>query len=114
MSLDALANLTNVGSLAAFGLVCLTVLYLRVTQPRLVRPFRAPLFPLVPLIGALMCGLLLMSLMAHAETRDFFLVYLGGGILLYFVYGMRHSKLGKGEIVTGAEPVPDLPKRLDV
>ena len=114
MSLDALANLTNVGSLAAFGMVCLTVLYLRVTQPALVRPFRAPLFPLVPLIGALMCGLLLMSLMAHAETRDFFLIYLGGGILLYFVYGLRHSKLGKGEIVIGAEPVPDLPKKLDV
>jgi APA family basic amino acid/polyamine antiporter len=114
MSLDALANLTNVGSLAAFGMVCLTVLYLRVTQPALARPFRAPLFPLVPLIGALMCGLLLMSLMAHAETRDFFLVYLGCGILVYFVYGLRHSKLGKGEIVIGEEPVPDLPKRLDV
>ena len=114
MSLDALANLTNVGSLAAFAMVCLTVLYLRVTQPGLVRPFRAPLFPLVPVIGAAMCGLLLMSLMAHAETRDFFLAYLGGGMLLYFGYGMRNSKLGRGEVVVGAEPAPDLPRRLDV
>ncbi len=114
MSLDALANLTNVGSLAAFAMVCLTVLYLRLTQPGLVRPFRAPLFPLVPVIGAAMCGLLLMSLMAHAETRDFFLAYLGGGMLLYFAYGMRNSKLGRGEVVVGAEPVPDLPRRLDV
>jgi APA family basic amino acid/polyamine antiporter len=114
MSLDALANLTNVGSLAAFGMVCLTVIYLRATQPALHRPFRTPLYPLVPLVGALMCGVLLMSLMSHAETRDFFLVYLACGVALYFAYGLSHSKLGKGEIVIGAEPTPDLPRKLDV
>lgn len=113
MSLDSLAALTNVGSLSAFAMVCLTVIYLRYTQPDLVRPFRSPLFPFVPLVGAAMCLLLLMSLIGHAETRNFFLVYLGCGMLLYFGYGMRHSKLGRGEIVTGAEPTMDLPKRLD-
>lgn len=114
MSLDSLAALTNVGSLSAFAMVCLTVVYLRYTQPDLVRPFRSPWFPYVPLIGAAMCLLLLLSLMGKTETRNFFLVYLGCGMLLYFGYGLRHSKLGRGEIVIGAEPTMDLPKRLDV
>jgi APA family basic amino acid/polyamine antiporter len=114
MSLDALADLTNVGSLAAFAIVCITVLYLRFAAPDLKRPFRTPLFPATPILGALMCLFLLMSLMAKSVTRNFFLVYLAGGVVVYFAYGLWNSKLGKGEIVIGAEPVPDLPKRLDV
>jgi len=113
MSLDALADLTNVGSLAAFAIVCFTVFYLRYASPNLARPFRTPLFPFVPIMGAIMCVFLLMSLMSHAETRNFFGLYLIGGIAIYFLYGMRNSKLGKGEIVLGGEPTPDLPKRLD-
>jgi hypothetical protein len=48
-----------------------------------------------------MCLFLLMSLMANAATRNFFLIYLAGGIAVYFLYGIRHSKLGKGESLTG-------------
>ncbi|MGE3867754.1 MAG: APC family permease, partial [Hyphomonadaceae bacterium] len=108
MSLDALANLTNVGSLAAFAIVCLTVLYLRYARPEMKRPFKTPLFPVVPILGALMCLFLLMSLMAHKPTREFFGWYLLGGMALYFVYGMRNSKLGRGIVVTGHEASPDL------
>ncbi len=111
MSLDALANLTNVGSLLAFAIVCFTVLYLRYKHPDLERPFRTPLFPFVPILGALMCLFLLMSLMAHVPTRNFFGLYLIGGLVLYFLYGIRKSKLGQGIIVTGAEPNPDLVDR---
>jgi len=96
-SLDALSNLTNVGSLAAFAIVCITVLYLRYSAPDMVRPFRAPFSPVTPIIGALMCMFLLMSLMSHAATRNFFLIYLVVGIGVYFAYGIRHSKLAKGE-----------------
>ncbi|MBN8281209.1 MAG: amino acid permease [Gammaproteobacteria bacterium] len=113
MSLGKLADLTNVGSLAAFAIVCLTVLYLRYAAPGLARPFRTPLFPLVPILGALMCLFLLMSLMASEHTRTFFIWYVVIGILVYFLYGYRHSKLAKGEIVLGAEPDPDLPRKLD-
>jgi APA family basic amino acid/polyamine antiporter len=105
-SLDALSDLSNVGSLAAFAIVCLTVLYLRITHPDLHRPFRTPLFPLTPILGAGMCLLLVMSLMATPETRNFFMIYLAIGILIYFGYGMRASKLGKGEAVLGHEAVP--------
>ncbi len=97
-SLDALSNLTNVGSLAAFAIVCITVLYLRYSAPDMVRPFRAPFSPVTPLIGALMCMFLLMSLMSHEATRNFFLIYLAIGIGVYFVYGIRHSKLAKGKV----------------
>ncbi len=112
MSLDSLANLTNVGTLAAFAIVCLTVIYLRFARPNMNRPFKTPLFPITPLLGALMCIFLLLSLMAHDETRNFFLIYLAGGFLLYFVYGIWNSKLGKGEVVTGHEqPNPVQPNQ---
>jgi APA family basic amino acid/polyamine antiporter len=110
MGLDQLANLTNVGTLLAFAIVCVTVIYLRFARPNMKRPFRTPLFPLTPVLGALMCFFLLMSLMAHEATRNFFVVYLVGGVLLYFAYGMWHSKLGKGIVVHGHEdisPTPD-------
>ncbi len=105
MGLDALANLTNVGTLFAFAIVCVTVLYLRYARPEMRRPFKTPLFPVTPLLGAVMCLFLLMSLMAHDATRNFFLIYLAGGIVLYFAYGMWHSKLAKGIVVTGHEDV---------
>jgi APA family basic amino acid/polyamine antiporter len=106
MGLDALSDLTNVGSLTAFAIVCVTVMYLRITHPDMVRPFRTPLFPLVPILGALMCVFLLMSLMAGAVTRNFFLVYLAAGVVIYFTFGMWNSKLGKGVIVEGHEAAP--------
>jgi APA family basic amino acid/polyamine antiporter len=106
LSLDALSDLSNVGSLAAFALVCLTVIYLRVSEPGLARPFRTPLFPLVPILGTVMCVVLLLSLMATPATRNFFLIYLAVGIAIYFVYGIRSSNLGRGIIVKGHEAAP--------
>ena len=96
LSLDVLGDVTNVGSLTAFALVCITVIYLRVSSPSLERPFKTPLYPVTPIMGALMCGILLMSLMAVPVTRNFFLIYLAIGIVVYFAYGIRHSRLTKG------------------
>lgn len=96
MSLDRLSDLTNVGSLAAFAIVCATVIYLRATHPKMARPFRTPLYPVVPILGVLMCLFLLMSLMAIPATRNFFLVYLAVGIVVYFTFGLWNSKLGRG------------------
>jgi basic amino acid/polyamine antiporter, APA family len=105
MSLDSLANLTNVGTLAAFAIICITVLYLRFARPDMKRPFNLPFGVMLPVavLGALMCVFLLMSLMAHVPTRNFFLIYLAGGFLVYFAYGMWNSKLAKGVVVTGHE-----------
>jgi len=113
LSLDALSDLSNVGSLAAFALVCITVIYLRVSEPGLIRPFRTPLYPVVPILGAVMCLVLLMSLMSTPATRTFFLGYLAVGIVVYFLYGIRASKLGRGVLVEGAEGEPrELPHRV--
>jgi APA family basic amino acid/polyamine antiporter len=105
MGLDALANLTNVGTLFAFAIVCITVVYLRYAHPNMRRHFKTPWFPFTPVLGAIMCLFLLMSLMAHAPTRRFFLIYLVVGTVLYFAYGMWNSKLAKGVVVRGHEDV---------
>ena len=55
-----------------------------------------------------------MSIMANTATRHFFVIYLVGGMVVYFAYGIRHSKLARGEIVIGAEPTMDLPRKLDL
>ncbi|HEY3951205.1 APC family permease [Phenylobacterium sp.] len=102
LSLDTLSEVTNVGTLAAFAIVCGTVIYLRVTHPAMKRPFRTPLFPIVPILGVIMCVMLLMSLMAVRGTRNFFIVYMAVGVAVYFSYGMWNSKLGRG-IVTAPD-----------
>jgi APA family basic amino acid/polyamine antiporter len=106
VNLHTLSEVTNVGSLAAFAMVCLTVIYLRFSNPDMPRPFRTPLFPLTPILGAAMCAMLLMSLMAGKETRNFFLIYLGVGFVVYFAFGMWNSKLSKGITVLGHEAAP--------
>jgi APA family basic amino acid/polyamine antiporter len=114
LSLDTLGDLTNVGSLAAFALVCVTVIYLRISNPELVRPFRTPFFPVTPILGAIMCIVLLLSLMTTPTTRNFFLIYLAGGIVVYFAYGIWNSKLARGGVVAGHEASPmELPHKED-
>ncbi|MBI1361897.1 MAG: amino acid permease [Alphaproteobacteria bacterium] len=110
MGLDFLGNITNVGTLVAFGIICITVIYLRFARPNLERPFKMPAYATIPIaaLGAIMCFVLLMSLMAHAFTRNFFLIYLAVGLVIYFAYGLWNSKLAKGEVVTGHEPEADL------
>ena len=107
--LDFLGDTTNVGTLVAFMLICVTVVYLRFKRPELNRPFKMPtwLIVAIALVGAAMCFILVMSLMSEERTRNFFIPYVGAGIVIYFVYGMWNSKLAKGEAVSGHEPNPD-------
>ncbi len=92
--INTLGDMTSVGTLAAFGIVCLTVVWLRRTHPDLPRGFRVPLYPVLPILGILFCFGLIFSI----ETRVlmFFLWYSIGAIVLYFVYGMHNSRLYKG------------------
>lgn len=111
--LDFLGDTTNVGTLVAFMLICITVIYLRFTRPNLNRPFKMPtwLITIIAVLGALMCFVLLMSLMSEEGTRRFFTWYVSIGVLIYFVYGIWNSKLGRGIAVTGTtdEPNPTQP-----
>jgi APA family basic amino acid/polyamine antiporter len=78
-------------------------MYLRFSNPSLTRPFRVPLYPVVPILGAIMCLFLLKSILNKPQTGPFFLAYVGVGFVLYFVYGLWNSKLSKGVVVNGPE-----------
>jgi APA family basic amino acid/polyamine antiporter len=106
---DFLGDTTNVGTLVAFMLICITVIYLRLARPEMHRPFRMPtwLIILIGVLGAAMCFILLMSLMSEEHTRNFFIPYVIVGVLIYFVYGMWNSKLGRGIVVKGATDEPN-------
>ncbi|HET9549666.1 MAG TPA: amino acid permease, partial [Candidatus Binatia bacterium] len=67
--IGALAELTNIGTLFAFALVCAGVMVLRRTDPSRVRPFRVPLVPLFPILGILLCFALMMSLPLDTWVR---------------------------------------------
>jgi APA family basic amino acid/polyamine antiporter len=99
LPLGILADMTNIGTLLAFVIVCAAVLIMRRTNPHAERPFRAPWVPFVPLAGIGACLLLMFSLPAENWLR--LAVWLAIGLAVYFVYGRRHSTLGKelrGEI----------------
>jgi APA family basic amino acid/polyamine antiporter len=87
------AELTNIGTLFAFMLVCGAVLVLRRTRPELRRPFRTPFVPVVPVLGMLACLALIGYL--PVITKVGFVVWAVIGLILYSAYGFRHSKLGK-------------------
>ena len=93
LPLEALLDLTNIGTLFAFVVVCSAVLIMRRTNPNAERPFRCPFVPVVPILG-IGTGLLLMfSLPAENWYRLF--GWLGLGLLIYFGYGRTHSVLAK-------------------
>ena len=86
-------NLTSVGTLFAFVLVCIGIWILRRAQPGLARPFRTPLVPLVPILGVLICGAMIISL--DTQTQLTALGWMLIGFLVYFLYGRSHSNLAK-------------------
>jgi APA family basic amino acid/polyamine antiporter len=95
LPLDALADLISIGTLLAFGLVCIGIIVLRAKRPDAPRAFRTPLVPLVPLLGAGSCVVLMFSLPLAAWIR--LGLWLVLGLLLYYLYGRKHSKLaGQG------------------
>src|SRR5713226_6464347 len=102
--IGSLADLTNIGTLFAFVLVCLGVIILRRKQAERPRPFRVPFVPLFPILGVLFCGVLMVSL--PIETWIRFFVWLAIGLCIYFFYGVWHSKLRRGIDVGPTEDIP--------
>lgn len=89
--LGALADATSIGTLFAFALVNIAVIYLRRSRPELKRSFRVPLFPLTPILGAAMCGYLMLNL--GADTWVVFGLWMLVGLAVYFGYGRRNSRV---------------------
>jgi APA family basic amino acid/polyamine antiporter len=93
LPLRILAEMTNIGTLLAFVIVCTAVLVMRRTDPDARRPFRAPLYPFVPILGILTCLLLMFSLPVENWYR--LIIWMIVGFVLYFTYGHKHSELRK-------------------
>lgn len=89
--LGALAELVNIGTLAAFVLVCAGVIVLRRTHPDMPRPFKVPGGIVIPILGVASCLSLIAFLPLHTYER--FGLWLLAGMVIYFGYGIRHSKL---------------------
>ena len=86
-------DLTSFGTLFAFVLVSLGVLILRRKSPELVRPFKTPLVPLVPILGIVICCGMIVAL--DAQTLTVAMVWMAVGLAIYFLYSRKNSKLHK-------------------
>jgi APA family basic amino acid/polyamine antiporter len=93
LPIDVLLNLVNIGTLLAFAIVCAAVLIMRRTHPEAKRSFRVPLVPLTPIVGIGACALLMFSLPVVNWLR--LAGWLVVGLLVYFGYGRRHSRLSR-------------------
>jgi APA family basic amino acid/polyamine antiporter len=108
--LSELAKLVNIGTLFAFVLVNAGVIYLRHAEPDMDRPFRSPLVPVMPIIGICLCIYLMSKLQTDTWIR--FGLWLLVGLVIYFGYGRRHSKVQRGEAdgQDGGEGRPGVPQ----
>jgi APA family basic amino acid/polyamine antiporter len=90
---DIVGDMTSIGTLFAFILVCAGVWILRVRHPNLPRQFRTPLVPLVPILGIGVCAAMIFGLGWSNWLR--LGVWLAIGLVIYFAYGARRSKLNR-------------------
>jgi APA family basic amino acid/polyamine antiporter len=90
---DVVGDMTSIGTLFAFILVCFAVIILRKKEPTLVREFKTPLVPLVPILGILVCAAMIYGLGWLNWLR--LIGWLLVGFIIYFGYSIRHSKVQK-------------------
>jgi APA family basic amino acid/polyamine antiporter len=88
--IDILGELVSIGTLLAFILVCIGVIVLRYTKPNVPRPFKTPLSPIVPILGVVVCGLMMALLPGDTWIRlgVWFMI----GLVIYAVYGASHAR----------------------
>jgi APA family basic amino acid/polyamine antiporter len=91
--LSILGEMVSIGTLFAFVIVCISIAVLRKTRPNAARPFRTPMVPLVPILGAGICFVQMYALPADTWWR--LVIWLAIGMVIYFGYSRHHSKLGK-------------------
>jgi APA family basic amino acid/polyamine antiporter len=103
--LTEIVKLVNIGTLFAFIVVNIGVIILRRTKPDLERGFRVPFVPVFPIIGSLLCVYLMRYLSFETWLR--FIGWMAFGLVIYFLYGVRHSRLRQGEVVNPEAELPD-------
>ena len=95
--INILGKMVSIGTLLAFTIVCIGIIVLRKKRPDLPRPFRTPLVPLVPILGALVCFAQMVSLPLDTWLR--LIIWMAIGLVIYFTYSWRHSKIRKNNIL---------------
>jgi APA family basic amino acid/polyamine antiporter len=93
LPIHILSELVSIGTLLAFTIVCVSIIVLRKSRPDVPRPFRTPWVPWVPLAGAAICLLQMFSL--PWETWERLLIWMAIGLLIYFLYSRKKSKLAQ-------------------
>ena len=89
--INILGKMVSIGTLLAFTIVCFGLIVLRKKRPDLPRPFRTPFVPVVPILGAIVCLSQMFSLPLDTWLR--LITWMAIGIVIYFAYGRRHSKI---------------------
>jgi len=103
--IDDIGKMVNIGTLLAFVIVCIAIMILRKTDPERSRPFRTPWVPLVPLMGILFNGYMMVRLGWLNWAR--LIIWLAVGMIVYFTYSVKHSKVRQAlreETVAGVPP----------
>ncbi len=91
LPISILGELVSIGTLLAFSIVCVSIIILRKTKPDVERPFRTPWVPVIPALGALICFVQMAALPLDTWAR--LLVWMALGMIIYFTYGIKHSKV---------------------
>ena len=91
--INILGELVSIGTLMAFTIVCISILVLRKSHPDTHRPFKTPWVPFVPILGALICTAQMIALPFDTWMR--LVIWMLIGIVIYFLYGIRHSKMNQ-------------------
>jgi APA family basic amino acid/polyamine antiporter len=91
--IDKIANMVNIGTLLAFVIVCAAVIVLRYKNPEVPRPFRTPWVPFVPILGVIANGYMMLNLGLWNWVR--LVVWLAIGLVIYFTYSRKHSRVRK-------------------
>ena len=104
--MSILGELVSIGTLAAFIVVCVSVLVFRYKMPDVPRPFKTPWAPAVPLLGIAFCLYLALGLSLDTWIR--LIVWLAIGMIIYFTYGIKHSLLGRRKATSVLKPTPSL------
>jgi len=111
LDINLLGDATSVGTLAAFAIVCLSVIYLRRTAPDLPRGFTVPFYPLTPILGIVSCAYLITTV--PGSVLLLFAIYLVIGMVVYFAYGFHFSNLQRGQMADRGPDMGEYPAPVD-